>query len=52
MTKIEANRLLVRRVWEEQGFAPVPLEGATELDPFPQGQPFSFEALNHWPRFL
>jgi len=34
----------VRRVWEEQGLAPVPLDGATELDPFPQSQPFAFEA--------
>jgi transcription-repair coupling factor (superfamily II helicase) len=34
----------VRRVWEEDGLAPVSLAGATELDPFPQGQSFSFEA--------
>jgi transcription-repair coupling factor (superfamily II helicase) len=35
----------VRRVWEEDGLASPPsLAGATELDPFPQGQPFAFEA--------
>ncbi|HVA30985.1 MAG TPA: transcription-repair coupling factor [Gaiellaceae bacterium] len=34
----------VRRVWEEDGLHPVSLKGATELDPFPQGQPFAFEA--------
>ncbi len=34
----------VRRVWEEEGLAPVPLDGATELDPLPQSQPFAFEA--------
>ncbi|HZT54076.1 MAG TPA: hypothetical protein VE995_06815, partial [Gaiellaceae bacterium] len=35
----------VRRVWEEDGVASPPsLAGATELDPFPQGQPFAFEA--------
>ena len=35
----------VRRVWEEDGLFPPPsLEGATELDPFPQAQPFAFEA--------
>src|SRR4051812_8657344 len=34
----------VRRVWEEDRLTPVSLEGATELDPFPQGQPFAFEA--------
>src|SRR4249920_257169 len=35
----------VRRVWEEDGVRNVPsLEGATELDPFPQNQPFAFEA--------
>jgi transcription-repair coupling factor (superfamily II helicase) len=34
----------VRRVWEEDGLTPVSLEGATELDPFPQGQPLAFEA--------
>jgi len=34
----------VRRVWAEDGLAPVPLAGATELDPFPQGQPLAFEA--------
>ncbi|HEY2934990.1 MAG TPA: DEAD/DEAH box helicase, partial [Gaiellaceae bacterium] len=34
----------VRRVWEEEGFAAVPLDGVAELDPFPRGQPFAFEA--------
>jgi transcription-repair coupling factor (superfamily II helicase) len=34
----------VRRVWSEESLTPVPLAGASELDPFPQGQPFSFEA--------
>ena len=35
----------VRRVWEEDGLADPPsLAGATELDPFPQNQPFAFEA--------
>ena len=34
----------VRRVWEEEGFDPVKLKGAAELDPFPSGQPFAFEA--------
>src|SRR5213078_947398 len=34
----------VRRVWEEDSLSPVKLKGATELDPFPQGQPFAFEA--------
>ncbi len=35
----------VRRVWEEDGERnPPSLAGATELDPFPQGQPFAFEA--------
>jgi transcription-repair coupling factor (superfamily II helicase) len=35
----------VRRVWEEDGVADPPsLAGATELDPFPQAQPFAFEA--------
>jgi transcription-repair coupling factor (superfamily II helicase) len=34
-----------RRVWEEDGIADPPsLAGSTELDPFPQTQPFSFEA--------
>ena len=27
----------VRRVWEEEGLAPLALDGATELDPFPRG---------------
>ena len=34
----------VRRVWAEEGLHPVGLKGATELDPFPQSQPFAFEA--------
>ncbi len=33
----------VRRVWTEEGLEPVSLEGASELDPFPQNQPFAFE---------
>jgi transcription-repair coupling factor (superfamily II helicase) len=34
----------VRRVWDEEGLTPVDLAGSAELDPFPQGQPFAFEA--------
>ena len=34
----------VRAVWEEQELDPVSLVGATELDPFPRGQAFPFEA--------
>ena len=34
----------VREVWAEEGLEPVSLEGATELDPLPAGQPFAFEA--------
>jgi transcription-repair coupling factor (superfamily II helicase) len=34
----------VRRVAEEEGAGPIALDGATELDPFPQGQPHAFEA--------
>jgi transcription-repair coupling factor (superfamily II helicase) len=34
----------VRRVWEEDGVEAEPLDGATELDPFPQNQPYAFEA--------
>ena len=34
----------VRAVWEEEGFTPISLEGVTELDPFPRGQAFQFEA--------
>ena len=34
----------VRRVWEEDGVEPPSLAGSTELDPFPQTQPFAFEA--------
>jgi transcription-repair coupling factor (superfamily II helicase) len=34
----------VRRVWEEEGLETIPLDGLSHLDPFPRGQPFSFEA--------
>ena len=34
----------VRAVWEEEGLAPLPLAGVSELDPFPRGQAFAFEA--------
>jgi transcription-repair coupling factor (superfamily II helicase) len=34
----------VERIWEDDGSAPPDLEGASELDPFPQAQPFAFEA--------
>ncbi|HZR94745.1 MAG TPA: transcription-repair coupling factor [Gaiellaceae bacterium] len=34
----------VEKVWEELHLAGVDLEGAAELDPFPQSQPFAFEA--------
>ena len=34
----------VRAVWEEEALTPVALDGATELDPFPRGQAFQFEA--------
>jgi transcription-repair coupling factor (superfamily II helicase) len=34
----------VRAVWAEERLVPVALEGATELTPLPQGQPFSFDA--------
>ena len=34
----------VRAVWDEEGFLPVSLDGVTELDPFPRGQAFQFEA--------
>jgi transcription-repair coupling factor (superfamily II helicase) len=34
----------VRAVWREEGVAALSLEGATELDTLPQGQPFSFDA--------
>ncbi len=34
----------VRRIWEEEGLEPPSLAGATELDPFPQSQPYAFEA--------
>ncbi len=34
----------VRAVWEELAIEPLPLAGVTELDPFPRGQAFQFEA--------
>jgi transcription-repair coupling factor (superfamily II helicase) len=34
----------VRRIWADDALTPVSLDGTTELDPFPQGQPFAFEA--------
>ena len=34
----------VKALWEEESLEPVSLEGATELDPFPRGQAFQFEA--------
>ena len=34
----------VRRVWEEEELQGVSLEQASELDPFPRGQRFAFEA--------
>jgi transcription-repair coupling factor (superfamily II helicase) len=34
----------VRRVWSEEGLDGIDLGGASELDPFPQAQPFTFEA--------
>jgi transcription-repair coupling factor (superfamily II helicase) len=34
----------VRSAWEEEGLTPVDLQGASELDPLPSGQPYSFEA--------
>ncbi len=34
----------VRHVWEEEGLAALELGKASELDPFPRGQPFGFEA--------
>jgi transcription-repair coupling factor (superfamily II helicase) len=34
----------VRAVWREEGVPELTLEGATELDPLPQGQRFSFDA--------
>jgi transcription-repair coupling factor (superfamily II helicase) len=34
----------VRRIWAEDGLTPISLAGATELDPFPQGQALAFEA--------
>jgi transcription-repair coupling factor (superfamily II helicase) len=34
----------VRKVWEDDGVVALSLDGAAELDPFPQNQPFAFEA--------
>src|SRR5215213_7477059 len=34
----------VRQVWREEGFDEPAVEGAAELSPLPQGQPFSFDA--------
>ncbi len=34
----------VRRVWAEESLDAISLAGTSELDPFPQSQPFSFEA--------
>jgi transcription-repair coupling factor (superfamily II helicase) len=34
----------VRRIWEEDGVEAPRLAGASELDPFPQSQPYAFEA--------
>ncbi len=34
----------VRAVWAEEGLPEISLDGASELDPLPQGQMFSFEA--------
>jgi transcription-repair coupling factor (superfamily II helicase) len=34
----------VERVWEEDGTPAPDVEGASELDPFPQSQPYAFEA--------
>jgi transcription-repair coupling factor (superfamily II helicase) len=34
----------VRSVWEEEGLGALPLEGVAELDPFPRGQSYAFEA--------
>jgi transcription-repair coupling factor (superfamily II helicase) len=34
----------VREVWAEEELPPQPLDGAAQLDPFPTGQPVSFEA--------
>ena len=34
----------VRQIWAEEFQTELPLSGAAELDPFPRGQPFAFEA--------
>ncbi len=34
----------VRAVWRDEGCTELSLEGTAELDPFPQSQPFTFEA--------
>jgi transcription-repair coupling factor (superfamily II helicase) len=35
----------VRSLWEDEGLRRIDLDGASELDPFPQSQQFAFEAL-------
>ncbi len=34
----------VRAVWRDEGCTEISFDGTAELDPFPQGQPFTFEA--------
>src|SRR5579872_4784667 len=34
----------VRGVWDEEGLEPLPLDGVTEFEQLPAGQPFAFEA--------
>jgi transcription-repair coupling factor (superfamily II helicase) len=34
----------VRRIWEDESLPAPPLDGVSELDPFPRGQAFQFEA--------
>jgi transcription-repair coupling factor (superfamily II helicase) len=34
----------VEKIWDEDGVEQPDLEGASELDPFPQNQPYAFEA--------
>jgi transcription-repair coupling factor (superfamily II helicase) len=34
----------VRSIWDEEGLGALPLDGVAELDPFPRGQSFAFEA--------
>jgi len=35
----------VREIWREEFGQELPIAGAAELDPFPRGQPFAFDAL-------